>query len=482
METLMQTIKRLSEDDYKALLENIANNKFSKPYIVLEAARYKNLTDTQMIDLLDVNPSTYYTLKSRLNSKVAAILSKKVDNPISVLMDEVTQVPANLYGTNKQVSIRALKELEKQLLEYDLSNELIIVYRTLARLYMYSPDFAHYDRLYNKYVAFSLASSKAENLYYDFIIKAGQYELGRTPEDLEEIESTLRELSNITELYNSHRLFVFFNIVRIYYLFITATSPDALMQKEMEIDKTMQEIKMIFDKYPLDTFYNNIRFIVESLYFEYYQKINNQVRARHYYKQIISELPEISSHHILNFHVVKILESKIGLYLASGDEKVLKETNETLAQTLYIDKDEIYNFVSYQKYLAIVKFYEGDYSASARILNNLRNMVNLKAYWHMEMDCKLFQALQYTLMNEEDLCLQITNSISRYVREEKEGYKNIKIFVKLIKASFKSTELPKKGKKIIALWEAFKAKNTGSEAMLTYLQLDNKLIQKLAER
>jgi len=482
METLTQTIKRLSEADYKALLEDISTNKFSKPYIVLESARYKNLNDTQMIELLDVNPSTYYTLKSRLNSKVAAILSKKVENPISVLMDEVTQVPANLYGTNKQVSIRALKELEKQLLEYDMSNELIIVYRTLARLYMYSPDFNHYDRLYNKFVAFSLASSKAENLYYDFIIKAGQYELSRTPSELEDMENTLRELLNISELYSSHRLFVYFNIVRIYYLFITAPNADALTQKEMEIDKTMQEIKAIFGKYPLDTFYNNIKFIVDALYFEYYQKINNLVRARHYYKQIVTDLPELSSHHILNFHVVRILESKIGLYLATHDDKILKEMNESLNQTLYIDKDETYNYVAYQKYMSIVKFYDGEYAVAARILNSLRNTINLKPYWHTEMDCKLFQALQYTLMNEEDLCLQITNSISRYVREEKEGYKNIKIFVKLIKASFKSTDLPKKGKKIAVLWEAFNAKNTGGEAVLSYLQLDNKLIQMLSDK
>jgi hypothetical protein len=480
METLIQTIKRLSDEDYKGLLENISTNKFSKPYIVLEAARYKNLTDTQMIELLDVNPSTYYTLKSRLNSKVAAILSKKVENPISVLMDEVTRIPANLYGTNKQVSIRALKELEKQLLEYDLSNELIIVYRTLARLHMYSPEFSHYDRLYNKFVAFSLASAKAENHFYEFIKKAGIYELSRTQETLDDMETTLRELSNISELYNSHRLFVFFNIVRIYYLFLTASGPEALMQKEMEIDKTMQEIKSIFARYPLDTFYNNIKFIVDALYFEYYQKINNQVRAKYYYKELVDDLPEISSHHILNFHTVRFLEAKIGLYLSTRDEKILTEMNDSLAQSLYIDKDEIYNFVSYQKYMAIVKFYEGDYALTARILNNLRNMINLKSYWHIDMEIKLFQVLQYTLLNEEDLCLQITNSISRYVREEKDGYKNIKIFVKIIKASLKSSEMPKKEKKIAALWDAFKSKNTGPEAVLTFLQLDQKLIQKLA--
>jgi hypothetical protein len=102
MDSLIKTIKRLSEEDYRALLEQIAPNKHSKPYIVLESARHKDLTDSQMIEVLEVNPSTYYTLKSRLNNKVATILAKKVENPISVLLDEVSRVPANVYSTNKQ--------------------------------------------------------------------------------------------------------------------------------------------------------------------------------------------------------------------------------------------------------------------------------------------------------------------------------------------------------------------------------------------
>ena len=75
MDTLMKTIKRLSEDEYESLLQEVAANKQSKPYVVLESARKHDYTDSQMMELLQVNPSTYYTLKSRLNSKVSYILS-----------------------------------------------------------------------------------------------------------------------------------------------------------------------------------------------------------------------------------------------------------------------------------------------------------------------------------------------------------------------------------------------------------------------
>ena len=476
MDNLIKTIRKLSEDEYNALLEEISANKYSKPYIVLETARTKELSDSQMIDLLGVNPSTYYTLKSRLNSKVATILAKKVDNPISVLLDEVTRVPANLYGTNKQVAIRALKELEKQLLEYDLSNELINVYR----LHMYNPEYDHYDRLYNKFVAFSLASVKAENLLYDFIKNAGIYQLSRDEATLENMQSIIRELDNICELYDSHRLFVIFNIVRIYYLCTTTDKVEALQSKEMEIDKTLQEIRTIFNKYPLDTLYKNIKFIVDCLYFEYYQRIKYTVRARHYYSQVNEIIPDLAAQHILCFHVVQFLEAKLGLFLSTGELGQLDDLNERLIDSMDIDKDEVYHYVSFKRFLAICKFYEGDYAGAARMINSLRNEISLKQFWHTEVDCKLFQALQYALLGEEELCQQITNSISRYVREEKDGFKNIKIFIKLLKASLKNGEGPKRQKKLSALWDSFLAKNNGKDSILQYLNLNEGVMKKLA--
>ena len=125
MDNLNKTIKKLNDKDYESLLTAVAGNKKDKPYIVLEAARKEQLTDAEMVERLGVNSSTYYTLKSRLNTKIASVLSKDVKNPIGALMEKVARVPANLYGTNKTISIKALEDLEKELIEYDLNNELI---------------------------------------------------------------------------------------------------------------------------------------------------------------------------------------------------------------------------------------------------------------------------------------------------------------------------------------------------------------------
>ena len=59
-----------------------------------------------------MNPSTYYTLKSRLNERIAQYLSTNVKNPISALKDKVALVPAMLFSNDRDVAIRALKNLE----------------------------------------------------------------------------------------------------------------------------------------------------------------------------------------------------------------------------------------------------------------------------------------------------------------------------------------------------------------------------------
>jgi len=262
METLNKTIKKLSESEYQELLSAVAGRKNNKPYLVLEAARNHTYDESKMMELLGVNPSTYYTLKSRLNERIAQYLSQNVKNPISALKDKVALVPAMVFGNDREVAIRALKNLEKQLIEYDLSNELIVVYKALARLSMYNGDFDFYEKEYNRHVAYSLAVVKAEDLFYDFVKIAGNYMLTREERDKEIVQGCLRELTNISELYQGHRLFVMFNIVRVYYLCIF-TKPDNLRSLEMEIDSILQQIKKHFDKYELDTFYQSIKFLVD---------------------------------------------------------------------------------------------------------------------------------------------------------------------------------------------------------------------------
>jgi hypothetical protein len=479
MEALNKTIKKLSEGEYQELLAAVAGRKNNKPYLVLEAARKSSLDENKMMEVLGVNPSTYYTLKSRLNERIAQYLSQNVKNPISALKDKVALVPAMVFSNDREVAIRALKNLEKQLIEYDLSNELIVVYKALARLSMYNADFDYYEKEYNRHVAYSLSVVKAEDIFYDFVKRTGNFMLSRDERDKEAVKASLRELTNISELYQGHRLFVMFNIVRIYYLCIF-TKPENLKSLEIEVDTILQQVKKHFDKYELDTFYQSIKFLVDYLYFEYYQKTGNAVRADHYYNIINNGVPEVAFKPVFSFYVTQFLNSKIERFLVNGNVPELTNINSELEGNFETDISEPYPCVSFRRFLAIGKFYEGDYSASARIMNNLRNEVSMKKYLFSDVEYKLFQAMQYCFLGEDGLCSQLLHSVKRQITEDEKLFDSAAIFIKLLKAAIKPEEFRKKVKRLTEIYESFKAANTGSNSILWFVKMDDAMIRKLA--
>ncbi|MCX6291129.1 MAG: hypothetical protein NT126_05135 [Bacteroidetes bacterium] len=480
METLNKTIKKLNEQEYKELLSAVAGRKNNKPYLVLEAARLQNYDENTMMQTLGVNASTYYTLKSRLNEKIAQYLSQNAQNPISALKEKVAMVPAMLFGNDREVSIRALKNLEKQLTEYDLSNELIVVYKALARLSMYNGDFDFYEKEYNKHVAYSLSVVKAEDLFFEFSKRTGMYLLTRDERDLESVKTVLRELTNISELYHGHRLFVLFNIVRIYYLCTLTSRSENLKALEIEIDSILQQIRKHFETYEMDTFYQSIRFVVDFLYFEYYQRTGNSVRADHYYNQVNSQVPEVAHKPIFSFFVTQFLHSKLERFLVNHDISGLTDLNSELEGCFDVNTNEPYPFISFKKYQAISKFYEGDYNGAAKTINSLRNDMSLKKYLFSDVECKLFQALNYAMMGEDGLCSQLIQSIKRQTSEDESLFEPASMFIKLLKAAIKPEEFRKKVKKITELFEAFNAANTGSKRILWFVKMDESVIRKLA--
>ncbi len=480
MDILNKTIKKLSDEEYQQLLNEVSGKKKNKPFVVLETTRNRDVEDSEMMDILQVNPSAYYTLKSRLNSKIAAILSKKVQNPIQTLMDEVSRVPAHLFGSNREFSIRALRELEKQLIEYDLNAELILVYKTLAQLHLYSEDYDLYENKFSKHVAFSLASSKAENLFFKFIKKLGTYQLNQRESDLEEVIMMKRELSNICELYESHRLYVLYNIARIYYLCNVPHKVDGLKSRELEIESILQKMTQIFESYPMDTFYQNIKGITDMLYFEYYIRTGNIVRADYYMQRVHQQMPEAMEKHMMHFFIVQFLRSKVLKYLIDGNIDHLQNQCEMIEKELDIEMEENFHYIGMKKYLATVKFYQRDFHGAARKINELRNQMSLKHYVYTDVDCKLFQALQYCILGDDALCMQIISSLKRQIRETETEFDSSRFFMKMLKTALKPADYRRKVKKITEMWTEFEAMNRGMFPVLNYVKVDENILRRMS--
>ena len=72
MDILNKTIKKLSDTEYQDLLMQVSGKKKNKPFMVLETTRNRDVEDSEMMDLLQVNASDYYSLKSRLTTAMAS--------------------------------------------------------------------------------------------------------------------------------------------------------------------------------------------------------------------------------------------------------------------------------------------------------------------------------------------------------------------------------------------------------------------------
>lgn len=480
MDTLNKTIKKLNENEYQELLSAVAGRKNNKPFVVLEAARKHNYSEGQMMEMLGVTPSTYYTLKSRLNERIAEYLSRNVNNPISVLKEKVAMVPAMIFSNDRNVAIRSLKNLEKQLIEYDLSNELIVVYKALSRLSMYNGDFDYYEKEYNRHVAYSLAVVKAEDLFYEFVKRAGSYRLTRDERDFESVQAILRELTNIAELYHGHRLFVLHHVVRLYYLTLFTTRTENLRNLEMEVDSILQKINQYFEKFELDTFYQSVKFLVDYIYFEYYQRTGNPVRADHYYARINPAVAETASKPIFSFYVTEFLNSKVDRFLSNSNVEQLVDISTDLESNFDTVVDEPFPFISFRMYQSIGKFYQQDFSGSAKIINNLRNELSLKKFGFSDIESKLFQALQYAFMGEDGLCSQLLQSVKRQIPDDDNRYEPADAMIKILKAALKPEEFRKKVKKLTELHDSFRLSARHKDSILWFVKMDESMIRRLA--
>lgn len=480
METLNKTIKKLSDEEYQQLVHEVSGNRKNKPFVVLETTRQRDVDDSEMMDILQVNPNAYYTLKSRLNSKIAAILSKKVENPIQGLLNEVSRVPAHLFGGNRDFSVRALRELEKQLVEYDLNTELIQVYKTLAQLNLHTEDYDFYEKKYQRHVAYSLAVAKAEAVFFNYIKILGAYQLNGDQITWNRLVGMEQELENISELYDSHRLFVIRNTVGLYGMFNSPGSADGLSARAAEVDSVLMRMNTIFEKYPLDTFYQNLKVVGDLLHFEFHVRTGQLARADLSMQKIHRVLPVLLDKHIMNFFVVQFLRSKTLKFSQDGVLADFIWGSESLNSQVDPDSCEAAHVVSISRYLALVRFYQGDYAGAARKINELRNSLSLKQFLFADLDSKSFQALQYCILGEDGLCQQVLSSIKRQIKDREEEFVSIRPAIKLIKTALKPADYRKKVKRIAEMWTAYQSSNNAAFDVLSYLRIDETVIRKMS--
>lgn len=479
MAKLKNIIKQLSEGDYEAIHSQLIESNAEKSAYLLKSMREKQMSDNKVMDELEVNTNAYYTLRSRLNQKIEEYLLQQMENPRTDILKKVANINEILFTKKKAIAIATLKKLEKELLDYDLSNELTVVYKSLKKLHINSTDHFNYSQLYNQHVAYMLAVDKAEDLLAEYFKKYGHYTLSGSGNDKLELTLLNKEMSNVCGLYDSHRLYVYQSCMNIFHRMFVEV--DESIDDDLEpIEDILDNIEKIFNSYHLDSIYYHLKLVYEFLKLEYYNHYKVYRKAENFFEEVNEAAGNLMSNYSLFSYPPQFLLTKIKRHNRLGNEEEMYEENELLFYDFECDKNDIPKYVTYVTYRALSCYYSEKPDEAARWINNLLNEISLKNFPYAQLEVKVILALQYCLMNDYDLFNQLINSIQRQIRLlGKENCEHILVFTKILKTSINDVK-KNKSDKIRALVDKMKNITVNYFAPTLYVKLDEKFISKLS--
>ncbi|MEQ8363016.1 MAG: hypothetical protein RH948_09115 [Cyclobacteriaceae bacterium] len=476
MAKLKNIVKQLSEKDFKAIHDSLIESNAEKSAYLLKALRERQLSDSKIMVELEVNANAYYTLRSRLNQKIEEHLLEQMESPRTDILRKVANLNEVLFTKKRTISIATLKKLEKELIDYDLANELTIVYKSLKKIHINSPEHFTYSQLYNRHVAYMLAVDKAEDLLAEYFKKYGSYMLSADENEKMGLILLMKEMQNVAHLYESHRLYVYQSCMLIHHrLFV---EPDDTMEGE-PIEDIFDHVQKIFDNYNLDPLYFHLNLVFEFLKLEYYNHYKVYRQAEKYFEEVNDAIANLLVNYPHYTFSAQILVSKIDRSLRLGTEKELHEENEGLFIDFEADPLDIPRHTVYVMYRALSSYYVGRYEEAAKIINGLLNEVSLKKYPFAQMEVKTILALQYCMLNDFELFNQLANSIQRQIRLfGKHACENILLFIKILKIAVSESKKDKQ-KKIASLVPKLQATKVSYYAPTMMIRMDEKFIENL---
>ncbi len=443
MAKLKNIIKQLSAADYDAIYNSLIESNAEKSAYLLQSMRERQLSDTKIMGELEVNTNAYYTLRSRLNQKIEEHLLQQMESPRTDILKKVANINEIIFTKKKAIATATLKKLEKELLDYDLSNELTVVYKSLKKLHLNSPDYFSYSQLYNRHVAYMLAVDKAEDLLAEYFKMYGQYSLSGDETEKMGLGLLLKEMNNVAALYESHRLYVYESCIIIFHrLFVD--KEETMDDGKEPIEDILDNVEKIFSQYQLDSIYYHLNLVFEFLKLEYYNHYKVYRKAEHYYEEVNDAADNLLTNYTLYTFPSQFLITKMGRHLRMGTETSMFTENEGVFQDFEVDKLDIPNYVVYTMYRAISSYYAGNYDDASRWINNLLNEVSLKKYPYIQLEIKVVLALQYCMLKDFELFNQLINSIQRQIRLlGKENCEHIVLFTKILKTAISEVKTNK---------------------------------------
>lgn len=457
---LKKIIGHLDESAYASIVEQLTKTKAENFLFLLTSYRNNGISDDEIIKKLDLNNNSFYVLKSRLFDKIQNNLSSDIDLTKEDVLNQFHQLPDICYSTPREVSVAILLKLEKDLLKFDLHNELVILYSILKRIHLFSDKFFYYSQQYNKHVAFILSIEKSLDILGEFNRKLNLYLFSKSPNLINELLFLYREMDDYSLL-----------------------NPD----RQIEVIKCFLEVQLNlfchqFKKLDVLNILNRCNNLLQSLpdsspmkkwidaqnylYFEYYLSKNQSIQAEHYYREIEANIKKLllftpictTSHYFL---------SRI-FYLTENNR--ITELQKSESDSILTDPNDTFSNISLSLYKSLLLFYNSKIKEAISLLNDVINNNSFKDYIHINIEIKLTLVYYYINLKEFSVAENILKNLIRKLKsKEFSNYQNVFDLAKFFNSIISNGELKLKTEKQKDYLTLFIARNKGDYELIKYL-------------
>ncbi len=460
---LKKVINHLDDNTYKDIVDQFSKTKAENFLFLLQSYRKNAITDNDIMKKLELTNNSFYVLKSRLYEKIQTNLSAEIDITKEDVLNQFHQLPEISFSTSREVATAILLKLEKDLLTFDLHNELVILYSILKRLNLYSDKYFHYSQLYNKQIAYTLSIEKSLDLLGEFNRKLNEYMFSKVPGLINELLFLHKEIEDYFLLNSDRQIEVIKYFIELQLIIFC----DQLNNNNTE--EILNKANALLSNLPESSQLKKWLLPLNYLYFEYYVSKRQSSQAEIYYlktekdyKTLLLANPIcISSRYLL---------SKTNYLIEKGRIGELKKMD---VDSILFDPHDPFSIIRLNLYKSLLMFFNNNAKGAVAEIADILNNNSLRDFVHINVEVKLTLAYYYLHLEEFDLADHILKNLSRKLKlSDSLDYKNVNDLIKFFNYIISNADLNVKNQKQKDTFALFIARNKGEIEVVSFLVQD----------
>jgi hypothetical protein len=460
-----KVIEQLEESVYKKLITELEETKASKMLTLLGMYRDGTPENEITATKLGVSAASFYTLKSRLQDKVQKALFRSASDDFADLLKNLSSIPYLVNNTPRESAVLLLLFLGKELKEKDKPGELAQVYGALKKLHAHHTDYYHYEQLYNKNIAYFLAFEKSEEVLTGFTRTLGEYLMGGELQLKEVMKLYIKELTNVSRMYESHRIRMCKSVAEVSYALFVENAVE-LSGSDKSVQDVLDEMSAVLSRHPDDAQYRFLKDIHNFLSFEFYSLIGLHKNAREPFEAIINDKCRL----LYRSHT-----AVVSLFLISAFHKLkaVQDIQISSEEWPIEDAQNTFGVVNRALFNAGILFDSLRYAEAASVLNDCLNDVTFRNLIHAECSVRILYILCLIGAEKTDLAETQLRSLSRKLaglNPKPELAPGTNEWLNLLKAFIAAKDKSQMKKAV----EAVKAELKNRNALLRFMDVESK--------